>query len=79
MTPMYYRNADLAILVFDVTDRGTFLRIDHWKDELRATNTSADIILVGNKIDKPGRDPVVTEAVRLWRQNNPHILYFETR
>mmetsp|Transcript_6920 Transcript_6920/g.20047 ORF Transcript_6920/g.20047 Transcript_6920/m.20047 type:complete len:215 (-) Transcript_6920:2930-3574(-) len=33
--PIYYRNADAALLVFDVTDPGSFRRVRDWVKELR--------------------------------------------
>jgi len=30
MTPMYYRNADAAILVYQITDNDSFEAIQHW-------------------------------------------------
>ena len=50
--PVYYRNALAAILVFDVTDKQSFLDLDGWIDNFRATaGHSPPIFLVGNKID----------------------------
>lgn len=54
LTPSYYRNAQGAILVYDVCSRQSFARLDAWFDELEtyATNTNIVKMLVGNKIDK---------------------------
>lgn len=54
LTPSYYRNAQGAILVYDVASRQTFSRLDNWLEELDtyATNTNIVKMLVGNKIDK---------------------------
>ena len=34
LTPSYYRNAQGAILVYDVCSRQSFARLDAWFDEL---------------------------------------------
>ena len=49
---MYFRNAVAAIVVYDVTDRLTFEKVDDWVKLIR-TNAPPDIFiyLVGNKID----------------------------
>jgi len=53
LAPMYYRGANAAILVYDVTSEQSFLRVKEWVRELR-TNVFEDIlmIVVGNQVDK---------------------------
>jgi small GTP-binding protein len=52
LTPMYYRDAQVAILVFSVDSTATFDSLDSWVDDLKqhAAKQPA-IIIVGNKID----------------------------
>jgi len=52
MTPMYYRSATAAILVYDITSFESFESVKNWVKELR-TNVSNDVVLaiVGNKCD----------------------------
>ena len=54
LSPSYYRGAQGAILVYDVTARNTFSRLEAWLNELETYSTRADVVkmLVGNKIDK---------------------------
>lgn len=49
---MYYRGANAAILVYDITNMESFFDIQNWLDELRQ-NMSADLIIqvVGSKAD----------------------------
>ncbi|CAI5454217.1 unnamed protein product [Caenorhabditis angaria] len=48
----YFRRADGAILVYDVSAEHTFLRIRDWIDTIKeSTERSIPIILVGNKSD----------------------------
>lgn len=52
MTPMYYRHANAALLVFDITQPSTFESIKVWVKELqRNVEESLVICVVGNKID----------------------------
>ena len=52
ITPLYYRNATSVFLVYDITDKATFLRAKEYLDELKKHNTGTPvIILVGNKLD----------------------------
>lgn len=50
--PIYYRKADGAVLVYDVTDNDTFERVINWIKELRQV-VGEDIVLTicGNKCD----------------------------
>ncbi|CAF1247458.1 unnamed protein product [Adineta ricciae] len=50
--PLYYREANGAVLVFDITDEDSFDRVKSWVKELRRM-LGNDVVLciVGNKID----------------------------
>ncbi|XP_023442011.2 ras-related protein Rab-18-like [Dasypus novemcinctus] len=65
LTPSYYRDAQGIILVYDVTRRDTFVKLDNWLDELEAYCTRNDIVnmLVGNKIDKENHERQVQRPV----------------
>lgn len=54
LTPSYYRGAQGVILVYDVTNRNSFTKLDMWLNELDTYSTKTEIVkmLVGNKIDK---------------------------
>ncbi|XP_004629212.1 ras-related protein Rab-18 isoform X2 [Octodon degus] len=61
LTPSYYRGAQGVILVYDVTRRDTFVKLDNWLNELETYCTRNDIVnmLVGNKIDKENLQKLV--------------------
>jgi len=63
LTPSYYRGAQGAILVYDVSCRESFQKIEDWLNELDTYSTNHDIkkILVGNKCDKEGERMVSRE------------------
>lgn len=58
LTPSYYRDAQGAILVYDVTKRSTFQKLDSWLNELEIYGTRPNMakMVVGNKIDQPDRE-----------------------
>eukprot|EP00227_Mantoniella_beaufortii_P013772 CAMPEP_0197581608 /NCGR_PEP_ID=MMETSP1326-20131121/5075_1 /TAXON_ID=1155430 /ORGANISM="Genus nov. species nov., Strain RCC2288" /LENGTH=175 /DNA_ID=CAMNT_0043145543 /DNA_START=284 /DNA_END=807 /DNA_ORIENTATION=- len=60
--PIYYRDADAALLVFDITDVDSFTRVKNWVKELRKM-AGKDIVLVlaGNKIDMERNRQVTNE------------------
>jgi small GTP-binding protein len=45
MAPMYYRGADAAVLVVDVTDVNSFVTMKGWVDELHSNNMDKEIVL----------------------------------
>ncbi|VIO96202.1 Uncharacterized protein BM_BM12841 [Brugia malayi] len=52
MLPMYLRNAVAAVIVYDVTDRDSFLEIKKWVNEVeRGSTVPVSLFVVGNKLD----------------------------
>lgn len=52
LTPMYYRNAHAAVVVFDITSPQSFERAQKWVSELlEKANSGIIIALCGNKLD----------------------------
>ncbi|XP_034489594.1 ras-related protein Rab-18 [Drosophila innubila] len=54
LTPSFYRKALGAILVYDITDRDSLVKLEAWLAEVDSfsDNPNIAIIVVGNKIDK---------------------------
>ena len=77
LTPMYYRNAHAAFVVFDITNRASFVAAEKWIDELREGNDNVFIILLGNKIDLADQR-VVDEKEGAQLANKYGIQYIET-
>lgn len=53
MTHKFYRNADIALLVYSVIDAPSFEKIEKWRKDVLdySLNNDIKLILVGNKID----------------------------
>lgn len=50
--PIYYRDADGALLVYDITDQESFNKVRKWVKELRKiVGNDITIAIAGNKID----------------------------
>ena len=50
--PIYYRDADGALLVYDITDAESFTKVRKWVKELRKiVGEGISIVIAGNKID----------------------------
>jgi len=68
--PIYYRDADAALLVYDITDVDSFARVKTWVKELR-TMAGKDIVLVlaGNKVDMERNRQVNAEEAEKYAQS----------
>jgi len=62
LIPSYIRDSSVAVIVYDVTNRSSFLDCDTWISNVRAErNAEVPIFLVGNKIDLTDKRQVSTE------------------
>jgi Ras-related protein Rab-18 len=77
LTPSYYRGAQGVILVYDVTSRPSFQKLEAWLSELETFSTKQDIVkmLVANKIDSDTRDVTRDEGLKFARKH--HMLFIE--
>lgn len=52
LAPLYYRDANGALLVYDITDRDSFTKVRHWVKELRKiVGKQIVLVIAGNKSD----------------------------
>ena len=75
----YIKLAKGLIIVYDVTNRKTFIDINKWFDKITSYHDLKDIpiIIIGNKSDlKTARKITIEEGLLLADQHN--IRYFET-
>ena len=73
--PLYYRYADIIILVYDITNNSSWEEIHYWKDELDNCN-KIPIILVGNKCDQILKMDINVNNIKKYTETNniPHIM-----
>uniref|UniRef100_A0A665UVB4 Ras-related protein Rab-18-like n=1 Tax=Echeneis naucrates TaxID=173247 RepID=A0A665UVB4_ECHNA len=66
-----------ATIVYDVTKRDTFTKLDNWLNELETYTTRNDIVkmLVGNKIDKDDHEVDRNEGLKFARKHS--MLFIE--
>ncbi|XP_064456051.1 ras-related protein Rab-18-like [Ornithodoros turicata] len=78
LTPSYYRGAQGAILVYDVTNQSSFQKLNHWLTELETYCTRPNVVkmLVGNKIDKQ-ENRVVTKEDGMSYARKHSMLFIE--
>ena len=64
--PIYYRDADGAIIVYDITDATSYTRVQTWVKELRKVVGGEDMFcinIIGNKIDLESNRQVLNKDV----------------
>ena len=72
----FYHGARVALVVFDVQNRGSFFDIKHWIRELKRHSPDTPFILVGNKKDVKLREVSFTEAEAIAKEFS--VPYVET-
>lgn len=77
LAPMYYRGAQAAIVVYDITNQDTFERAKNWVKELQRQATGIVIALAGNKIDLNSMRSVQTDESQTYAYENG-LLFMET-
>ena len=76
LVPLYYRNSDAAILVYDITNRLSYENAKKRIPELRDKSSVSTVMLIGNKTDLSERLIETDEASGFAAEQN--ILYLET-
>ncbi|VDP02704.1 unnamed protein product, partial [Soboliphyme baturini] len=70
ITPLYYRNARVAFVVYDVTDDRSFVDAKSWVEELRTSTYDALLIyLIGNKVDLSHQRKISAEVAREYAES----------
>lgn len=79
ITNSFYRRAEGILLVYDVTDRNSFAAIHSWIHQIEENTDSEakiDMVLVGNKSDRPERKVTRDEGAKLAKSYK--LPFFET-
>lgn len=78
LAPMYYRGAQAALIVYDITSKDSFLKAQNWVRELqRQANANIVIALVGNKLDLANKRAVENSEAKEYADEN-NLLFMET-
>ena len=73
----FYRNASLAMIVYSIDSKESFLHINTWlKDVKIQSHPDVKIILIGNKSDLVDNRAVTYEEAKKFKEEN-QLLYFE--
>ena len=78
MVASYYRGANVALVVFDITNHESFDSLPLWIENYYKNGPEQkNIILIGNKKDMIEERQVTQEEAELFSQTN-NMIYFET-
>lgn len=78
LAPMYYRGAQAAVVVYDITSSDSFDRAQSWVKELqRQASPNIVIALAGNKVDLAHQRAVTREDGKIYADEKG-LLFFET-
>lgn len=78
LAPMYYRNANCAVVVYDITQTASLDKAKSWVKELqRQADPNIVIALAGNKCDLEARRAVPIEEAQAYADETG-LLFFET-
>lgn len=70
MTRFFYREADIGVVVYDITDKTTFNNIDSWITEFKEQCPDAHIVIAGNKSDMDENRAVTTSTAKKKKRRN---------
>ena len=74
--PKYFQGSSAAALIYDITNRESFEKLDYWKNLLKDSVGEIPIIIVGNKTDLSEKRAVeIEEAEKL--ASELETVYFE--
>ena len=77
LAPMYYRSAEIIILVFDVTREESFKSLGKWMEALQSNQRGGSfIVLAGNKIDMQER-VIGRDEINAFCSQFTELKYFE--
>eukprot|EP00823_Brevimastigomonas_motovehiculus_P000360 TRINITY_DN10447_c0_g1_i1.p1 TRINITY_DN10447_c0_g1~~TRINITY_DN10447_c0_g1_i1.p1 ORF type:complete len:255 (+),score=52.01 TRINITY_DN10447_c0_g1_i1:91-855(+) len=78
LIPSYIRDSSVAVIVYDITNRASFLNVDQWIEDVRTERgTDVVIMLVGNKTDLQDKRQVSTSEGEA-KAKDAGVLYIET-
>ena len=78
LIPSYIKDSAVAIVVYDVTSRDSFLSVEKWIEDAKALrDDEVLLILAGNKADMADHRQVSTEEGKEYAEKM-NLLFFET-
>ena len=82
MGASFYRNSDLCVLVFDLTNEDSFKDVETWRNDFLKILEPPDgdkfpFVLLGNKCDQDGNINVTKEQIDAYCKEHNDMPYFQ--
>lgn len=77
LCPMYYRNAHIIIIIFDITSNESYEKAKKWVDKTKKNGVEAIYVFVGNKCDQEDKRKISTNDAQRYAIEND-LQYYET-
>ncbi|GAA5874223.1 hypothetical protein JCM8547_007796 [Rhodosporidiobolus lusitaniae] len=78
LIPSYIRDSSVAVVVYDITNRASFMNTSKWVDDVRSERgNDVIIVLVGNKTDLNDKRQVTTEEAEQ-KSKELNVMFIET-
>ena len=75
----FYRNCSLAIIVYAINDKKSFINAEKWLNDLKEqSNINVKVILIGNKCDLESKRVVTKEEGENYKNEKNLDKFFET-
>ena len=75
----FYRNSSLAIMVYSIENKNSFLGLESWINDIKTLgNPDINIFLIGNKVDLEDNREVTKEMGQEFCNNHGMKLFLET-
>ena len=75
----FYHNSSLALLVYAIDEKNSFIHLDSWLNEIRTHgNPDINIFLIGNKVDLENKRVITRELAEDFVEKNNAKLFLET-
>ena len=80
MTNLYYRDAQVALLTYDITNESSFSGIEFWIEELKykVENDNMILFLVGNKSDVNNEERKISKNQGKKFADDNNMIFYET-
>jgi small GTP-binding protein len=74
--PTYFKGSVVAALIFDITKKESFDKLDFWHELLKKTVGEIPVVIIGNKLDLEESREVTKEEATQYAENI-NTVYFE--
>lgn len=76
LTPMYYRDAQMALIVFSVNDKISFDAVKEWANQVKSSSPEVIMLICGNKNDISDRAVSYDDGLKI--AEDLELPYIET-